>query len=26
VLDGHPVAAASRVVETWIDGRLAWSA
>ena len=26
VLDGHPMGAASRVVETWIDGRLAWSA
>ena len=26
VLDGHPMAATSRVVETWIDGRLAWSA
>ena len=26
VLDGHPMAAASRVKETWIDGRLVWSA
>jgi predicted amidohydrolase YtcJ len=25
VLDGHPMRAASRVVETWIDGQLAWS-
>jgi len=26
VVDGHPMSATSRVVETWIDGRLAWSA
>jgi len=26
VVDGNPMSATSRVVETWIDGRLAWSA
>jgi imidazolonepropionase-like amidohydrolase len=26
VVDGHPMSATSRVVETWIDGRVAWSA
>src|SRR5215470_7514841 len=26
VLDGHPMAATTRVVETWVGGRLAWSA
>ena len=26
ILDGHPIAAATRVVETWIAGRLVWTA
>jgi predicted amidohydrolase YtcJ len=25
VLEEHPLSAVSRVVETWIDGQLAWS-